>query len=256
MNEHETAKKQAQEKMLETLFEYAASCHIDNLIEATTHLEVSTDSELALSPEFDQKMKKIIESYNKKDKIKNFREKTIRFLPKAAVFLLIVIGSLTMVVASVEALRVKVINFFVNTHQKYTDVQLRENSPDQLNEQIQQMIPIQHQIPSDWDGYVLGYVPQGFNVVGTEEDSTSKTINYADQNGKTIRFTQYLSNATNLRIDTENAIVEHHSIHNSKAILAEKDGRVSIVWENEYLFYIVGKIDKSEIKKMAESVFK
>lgn len=255
MSEHETVKQEAKEKMLEALFEYATSCYVDDLIKENSHLKKSNDPELALPPEFENKMKKLIASYNKKEKIQSFRRKTLKFLPKAAIFLLVIIGTLTIVVGSVEALRIKVLNMFLNTQYEYINVKLQDNN-DQSDTQTQQEIPIKEQIPPNWNGYILGYVPQGFTIIGTEEDSTSRTINYANQSGKAIRFTQYLSNDTDLRIDTEDAVVEHLNIQNNKAILAEKNGRVSIVWQNDYLFYLVAEADKYESIKMAESITK
>jgi hypothetical protein len=50
--------------------------------------------------------------------------------------------------------------------------------------------------------------------------------------------------------------VEHLNIQNSKAILAEKNGRVSIVLQKDYLFYLVAEADKPESLKMAESITK
>lgn len=254
MSEHETAKIKAQEKIMEALFEYAASCHFDNII-TENPCEDDSDLELSFTPEFDRKMKKLIASCNRKNLLKNLRRKIVKFLPKAAVFLLVIIGSLTIVVASVQALRVKALNLFLNIQEKYTDVQMKEENPNQT-EQQQQIAPYEQKIPSNWNGYVPEYVPKGFKVVGTEENTVSKSIQYADDKGNTIRFTQYLNSDTDLRIDTEDATLQHISIHNSKALLAEKNGRASIIWQNEYLFYIIGHIEKSEIVKMAESLHK
>jgi hypothetical protein len=86
---------------------------------------------------------------------------------------------------------------FLNTHHEYTDIKLQGNN-DQLD--TQQNIPINQQIPPGWNGMFLGYVPQGFMIIGTEEDSISRTINYANQNGKTNTVHQYLSSDTILEL--------------------------------------------------------
>jgi hypothetical protein len=63
MSEQESAKLQAKEKMLEALFEYAASCHVDNII-AENPVEDDSAPEFALPPEFDRRMKKLIAKHD------------------------------------------------------------------------------------------------------------------------------------------------------------------------------------------------
>jgi len=48
--------------------------------------------------------------------------------------------------------------------------------------------------------------------------------------------------------------VQNISIHNNDALLAEKQGLVSIVWKEEFLFSLIGEVDKAEMIKMAESI--
>jgi len=112
------------------------------------------------------------------------------------------------------------------------------------------------QIPPNWSGYVSNYIPHGFKVVKTEERDMLNAIYYSNEQGQTIRFTQYRSSDTDLRVDTEGATVQHISIHNNDALLAEKQGLVSIVWKEEFLFSLIGEVDKAEMIKMAESISK
>lgn len=44
-------------------------------------------------------------------------------------------------------------------------------------------------------------------------------------------------------------------INGAKGILVDKDGVVTLLWNNsDYTFYLTGKADKEEIVKMAESI--
>jgi hypothetical protein len=108
----------------------------------------------------------------------------------------------------------------------------------------------------DWSGYVPNYIPPGFKVDKTERRDMLEVIYFTNEQGQTIRFTQYLNNKTDLRIDTENAIVQNISISNNNALLAEKQGLVSIVWNKDSLFSLIGEADKAELIKMAESIKK
>lgn len=249
MGKHESAKVQAEEKMLEALFEYAAACHVDNIL-AEYPVEDDSAYEFVLPPEFDRRMRKLITKHNRKEVLRNIRKKTVKMLPKAAIFLLVLIGSFTIMVASVEALRVKALNIIMNIQNQYTSIQTKDqhnSQPEQTNEQI----------PSDWTGYAPSYIPQGFKVDRTEKRGMMEAINFTNEQGQTIRFTRYLSDNTDLRIDTEGATVQNILIHNSEALLAEERGLVTIVWkEEDSLFLLIGEADKAELINVAESVTK
>ncbi|MDQ7095889.1 DUF4367 domain-containing protein [Desulfosporosinus sp. PR] len=246
MSEHEPAKVHAREKMLEALFEYAAACHVENII-IEHSIEDDSASDFVLPPEFDQKMKKLIKRHDRRESFKKISRKTVRLLPKAAIFLLVLLGSFAVVVASVQALRVKALNMILNIQNQYTSIQTKDKNnglTKQNNEQI----------PQDWNGYVPNYIPPGFKVVKTEERDMLEAIYYTNKQGKTLRFTQYRSSDTDLRVDTEGATVQNISMHNNDALLAEKQGLVSIVWKEKFLFSLIGEADKAEMIKMAESV--
>ena len=248
MSEHESAKVQAKEKMLEALFEYAAACHVENII-AENSIEDDSAPDFALPPEFDRKMKRLIARHDRKETFNKIRKRTVRFLPKAAIFLLVLLGSFTIVVASVQALRVKALNIILNIQNQYTSIQTKDENNGQTKQATEQ-------IPPNWSGYVPNYIPHGFKVVKTEERDMLNAIYYSNEQGQTIRFTQYRSSDTDLRVDTEDATVQNISIHNSDALLAEKQGLVSIVWKEEFLFSLIGEVDKAEMIKMAESINK
>lgn len=246
MSEQESAKLQAKEKMLEALLEYAAACHVEN-ITAEYPLEDDFSTEVTFSPEFDRKMQKLIAKHDRKETLTKLRERTIRFLPKAAVFLLVLLGSFTIVVASVQALRVKALNIILDIQNQYTSIQIKDEHKGQANQGHEQILP-------DWQGDAPSYVPQGFKADKTEKRDHLEIIHYSNDQGQTIRFTRYLSSNTDVRIDTEGAVLQNISIHDREAILAEKQGLVSIVWEDESLFSLIGEADRAELIKMAESV--
>jgi hypothetical protein len=122
MSENEIAKAQAKGKILDALFEYAAACHVDNIL-AEYPFEDDSNPEAFLSPEFDQKMKKLIARYDRKEKFKQIKRRAVIFLPRAAIFLLVLLGSFTIIVASVQALRVKALNIILNIQNQYTSIQ-------------------------------------------------------------------------------------------------------------------------------------
>jgi len=89
MSQQESAKTQAKEKILEALFEYAAACHVESISTAKPFKDPS-EPYFQPSPEFENKMKKFFSRQNRKNKLIDLKNRTLRFLPKAAIILLII----------------------------------------------------------------------------------------------------------------------------------------------------------------------
>ena len=236
------AKEKTKEKMFDALLEYAAACHVDNIIEESKIID--QDPSPTPSPEFERKMKKLIKDHERKEKIKHLKNKTVRYLPKAAIFFFVLIGSLSLAITSIDALRVKVLNIIVEIQDQYTSIRMEDEDVLSDASQSGNQIP-----PPDWNGYVPNYIPEGFQIVNTEEDPVGYIIHYTDAEGKFIRFNQIIRTNTDLRIDTENANVQQITIKGNEALFVEKQGLINIVWEEEYLFYIVGEAEKDEMIK-------
>jgi len=233
MNKSDPALTPVKEKMLEIIFEYAAACHVEN-IAAEYPLEDGDISDLLLPPEFDRKMKKLLARLGRKQAWAEIR----KFWPQAAIFLLILLASLTILVANVEALRVKTLNLMLSAHDRYMSVRTadKNSSPSAQADRS---------LNRDKSFYQPGYLPPGFEVAHAEQRDLLAETSYRDKQGRIIRFTQYFSSNTDLRIDTENAMVEHTEIHGEEA-----------VWKEDCLLYLTGEADKAEIVKMAESISK
>jgi len=236
MDNQKFAKAQAKEKMLDGLFEYASICHIENILS-----ENPIEKKIDLPPEFDRKMKKLISKQSKQLKRLKFKQKTKKVLPRAAVFLLILLGSFTLLVNNVEALRVKVLNIFLNIHDQYTSFQATKNN---------------NTIPQNWNGYLPFYMPSGFEISKIEQNNLMDIIYYTNHQGQSIEFSQSKGDHSDMRIDTEDALVQNITINNSEALLAEKNGLISIVWRDEFAFCLIGNVDKSELIKVAKNVRK
>lgn len=248
MSQQQFVKEQAKEKMLEGLFEYAAACHVENII-SENPIGIYQDLDVLLTPEFNRKMKKLFSKYNILEKVKTIRIKTIKYLPKAAIFLMVLLGSITIVVANVQALRVKALNIITNIEEQYTSIKIKEVNNGQAKKPMEQL-------PPEWEGYFLNYIPHGFKIINFEENNMFKIIYYENDQGQTVRFIQYLSSDTDLRIDTENATVQHIFIDSREALVVEKDGIISITWTRDFLFYLTGEADKNELINMANSIKK
>lgn len=175
---------------------------------------------------------------NKMERRRNWSEmlQTLKPVLKVAV-IMIAIVSLAFVIpfATVEAFRMRVINFFLENHEEYTQV-----FPD-VTEESQAGLPT--------------YIPEGFTLAYIEETGESNLIvQYKD--GENVLMYIRGSVNTGMQLDTENAEnAEAININNTQALFVQKDGVFSLSWYDEqYSYMLMGQIEKDELIKMAESV--
>lgn len=61
--------------------------------------------------------------------------------------------------------------------------------------------------------------------------------------------------STEYQIDTEDAVISEVIINAEKGILAQKEGRLTLIWTTDNrTFHIIGELERDEIIKMAKSL--
>lgn len=237
MSDFSEQKEKAKERMLEAILEYAGACHAENTVKEIHQDKVK--EEPIFPSELDEKVKSIINQYNKKENLKKFRRASWRLLQRAAViFFIFFIGS-SILLFSVEAFRVKTINFIMETTKEYTEIKTESSGEDAALKGM----------------YLPDYIPDGFEISKTELLSASKIIRYTNDKNQLIVFVQYKNENSSLRIDTEEAEVEKISINGFEGLLVEKEQLITILWHNEKSsFYLKSNIDKNLLIKMGESI--
>lgn len=248
MNDFTLQKDKAKEKMLEAMLEYAGACHaedIANEMQAKDEIEAP----ITYPPELDSRIRRLISIYNVKESFRRLRETTARIFPKVAIFFFAFFIGFAIMVTSVEAFRVKVLNFIIDVGKEYTSIDLKEKKQDIPREDTLEMSP-------EWKGVnTPSYIPEGFEISKMESLSFTKIVNYINDNGQLIVFQQYDGENTNLRIDTESSVMEKILINDIEGFIVKKDDRTTIIWHNNNLsFSLASDLDKDELIKMAQSI--
>lgn len=193
-----------------------------------------------------QKFSRQLDTHLKKSQAYDRRRRIWQALNRAAVALLIVIVIFFTTVATVEAVRVKVLNFIMGIQKQYTSFQLKESSSG--SEGGSAMI--------DWcRAYVPTYIPDEYEVNTVSDGKLLKTIEFKNPQGSFITYTE-LSEGTKPALDTENASVfEAVSVNGHEGTLVVKNSLVTIIWAmQDRMFMIRGEIEKDMAVKMAEGV--
>lgn len=167
-------------------------------------------------------------------------------LNRVAVAMLVVIVILFTTVASVQAVRVRVLNFLMDIQPKYTSFELKENDSGSGGRS-----PV-----VNWTkAYVPTYMPDGYKVSNISNNELLKKIVFENQQGSLILYTE-LTEGNNHGVDTEDASdLKPISINGHEGTLVVKKSMVTIVWEmDNHMFTVQAQTSEDTAVKIAEGV--
>lgn len=231
----------------------------DSLFQLVMHDAAEKEGRLLLEEK--EKLKKDPEFIPSQDALRNFgkqldtrRKKTQSYagkqrlwqaLNKAAIALLIMLVILGATVVSVQAVRVKVLNFLMDIQQEYTSFQMKDSSGSKGGGAT-----------IDWhQAYIPTYIPDGYEISTARKDERSRVIEFQNPQGASITYME-LMQGSKPHVDTENASdLETVSINGFEGTLVAKGSSVTLIWAmNDSMFIISGQIGKDTAVQIAEGV--
>ena len=164
-----------------------------------------------------------------KDNVRKF----IRMTSKVAVAVMVFLGIASTVFFSVEAFRIPVLNFILNTYEEYTSVYFGDKVVAETNAD-----PLEALLPDD---YIQSYYRM-------DEDNLIYSY-YENSNGDAVQFTMSYAIGEK-KYDTEEADTTELVIGEYEAILIKKDG-YRLIWVdpfNEIIYtFSATNLEKSSI---------
>jgi len=234
--------KNKENEIIEAYYGYIGEIYVNTIVD-----ELEDKKEEIKNETFPKKLDTWVEEYIKTEEKKEKRINLIKNIKKqskrAAIILLIIIAGISTLIFTVEAIRVRVFNYFIERNERYTEIRVEEENDIETSE-------------LDWENYYQPtYTPEGYLFENAEDGGLIKILNYTDGENQ-ITFTQ-AKNGTDFQLDTEDAATEKININGNEGFLTIKEDRSMIFWHNEEKsFTITGNIKKEEIIKIAESVEK
>lgn len=220
------------DKIFDDIIAEAASIAAENL-----GRDLPEPEAVEFSKEHEAAMQKIF----RKERKKLFYKKIPKYSKRAAVFLLAVIIMSGIAVFSVEAWRIKVMNFVIEMSQTHSEINFGENS-------------------TKGDSYIsdeitLGYIPEGFKLEKKDIKNNMVTLVFKGEDEYFIFSMNKI--AGSMGIDTENASVKKTTINGQEALFSSNINVNILVWHDEKFSYTLsGTVDEKEIVKIAEDIKK
>lgn len=205
---------------------------------AAEHLGQSLpDSEepVEFSAEHEEKMRRLF----KQERTKRRRKSIMKYAKIAACLIGVLIVGAGITISSVDAWRVKFMNYIFESEQPNTDINFSEQEGTEYKD----------------EEITLGYVPSGFRLM--EKDGSRQDLILFFTKEEQYFYISLNIVDTSFSMDTEDGSAEKTTINGYEAAYTSNHNVNTLMWHNgEYVFTVYGNLPKAEIFKIAEKIEK
>lgn len=236
------------EKITDIIFTCSGICHVDNINE---DIENGCDNGISNpnQKELDQTIKALIRDYKRKQSFREFLISAKKASKVAVIILVSVLILSVTLITSVDAIRVKFFNLFIEEKNEYSEIIIDNDSNSGSIDTLKNDAALKN-------CYIPGYIPKGFNIENIIKQNGETIIVFKNGNSSSLVFEQSSDLNRDYMVDTENAEIETMEIQGWEAMVITKDKIITILWDNnERLFNVYGQISKEDILKFCESIY-
>jgi len=206
-----------QEKYLDVAAELFMT-HYAAILEETIGEDADLGNE-EFPPELDQRCRNLIQVHIRQQRKQMRRRLTLATLRNVAVVMLILVSTFTILFYNVEAVRVPVMNFFIEKFDTHWEITY--SPPDDMSSEFNPDNPLQSILPEDFDLLSVDNSWEVGMVVADYANSKKQSVHcYIVPTGGTII------------LDTEDADVTTFSLNGNEAIMTVEQNIVQINWND------------------------
>lgn len=235
-------------KLDDAIFSYTGLCHIENINneieQIKKNININPDQK-----EMDLNIQGLINDYARKQR----RQKRLNSFKKvskiAAVFLITLITVSTILMSSVDALRIFFWNMLIEQKEDYSTITVEK---DEFSNHVVEILMEDKNLNNC---YIPFYIPENFDIEKIINAENSITIIFKDMDSNYLFFEQSKKSRSEFMVDAENAYTETISIQGLEAKLIQKEETTAVLWQkNGIVFNVHSRLDKEEILKFCESL--
>lgn len=201
------------------------------------------ETEIEFPEDFDEKMNRLIDAYKRSNRFTRFYNTTAK---RVACFIIIFFVVALTTIMSVDAFREPIINYI--THDLIADTSVEVVSDDNAD------------VPTNIKEYKKpSYIPDGYEIVSIEKDTTFQMIIYEKPNTKCkIMYDQSLISGTISYFNTEDSALQDITVgdYDGKRLSRPEVDTETIYWsDGKYGYEITAfYLDTKELIKIGESI--
>jgi len=205
--------------------------------------KLKNDLEYQPSPAAVRKFSQQLDSHMRKKQFHIKKQCILKHINKAAIAMVIMFVILGSVVVTVEAVRIKALNFVMDVKPEYTSFALKDSDKGEST-------------IVDWHkAYVPTFIPPGYEVNAVSAGQYAKSIEFKNKQGLLITYME-LSEGSKPQLDTENAsTIKTINVNGHEGKLIVKGSLVTVIWPmNDHMYIIRGQMEEETALKIAEGV--
>lgn len=190
------------------------------------------------SDAFKAKCMNLIDREFAKRRRQKWMQNAVKKSARAAVIALAILGFLSVGAMSVQAIRIPVVNFFLEQSEKFTTIFFGEDKPTEETKDAKE--------GTVQDGPLAGLLPDTYKLDSSVKlEDGSVFVTYTSDQNDYVTYTTKKWDGLKLNIDTEDAeYYEESMLLNYKAYIITK-GYTQIIWVNENLGIVYTVISES-----------
>ncbi|HBC30202.1 MAG TPA: hypothetical protein DC024_02990 [Clostridiales bacterium] len=199
------------------------------------------DIEILQKPIYSKIVRKKLKEANIKQ---SNNEAFLKIAKKAAIFILVIIISLSTVLAFNTEARTNFLNWIIEKFQKFSIFTSQNMNED--NSSV------------DLASFKIKYIPKGFELSNIHEGRNMLIYNYLSENNQrlTIKLSVLLDENKSY-YDTEDTDIQELILKKTQAYIWQADGITYLLWYQDGIdFQIYGNLNRNEIFKIAEYISK
>ena len=247
MREHDEEYRKIIKARSDSLLAYLGKVAEDEMLERFDQWDKESP-DLKIPAELEAKILDIPRRLDKEKEKKRRKENFKKFAKIAAVVILLVSISFTALVANVDALRLRIFEFLFQSNEEYTKVIPMEKEGNQSD--------VIDNLPVEWESvYYPTYLPEGYELLQTEELGDAKIITFENEGADILIFFQESWDGANLYIDNEDVQRGETTINSNPGFWQSKGENFTLIWmQSNNRFMLEGALAHDEMIKIAEKV--
>lgn len=201
--------------------------------------------ELTIPDKVESQILELAVKHEKKHLNKKRNRYIRRYTKTAAVIMLLVTVSFTVLFVNADAWRGKVFGFMFQDSDAYMKIVPVETGGPETD--------AEKNLPADWEGvYYPDYLPEGYRFTEASAAGNARSITFQSEDGDILILSQEPSEGAEVFVDKEGTENGETEVQGSTAFWSSKGGETTLMW-NEYgfLFMLYGPEDLDELKKIA-----
>ena len=223
----------------------------EGMLAAALEEYVNTSAEATPTDEALEEMyplpKRLARKYKKIAKARKYKlPLPLIYLRRVAVVLLAFVSLTFVILATNSNVRAAVTDAIVQWYKEYINIDFGKLPDSDASDEI-----------PDLDALRIGYIPDGFELTSSNEDSDLREYVYATVDEKILIVGLYSSETADVGVDIEDVTFEEITINDDQAFLSYNESfgvGTLVVGNSKYMIVISGELEKSELIKIAENI--